>query len=150
MTAGPVARAKPAPADSIRPGLPDPHQAEAMRHHASTDPDDPSPYSQRGFEVSDGWFPLLRTLVVGLEEILVSSPDEVRTKIRCSQVKEKFVFAPTNSRPPSTTHSSPFKKMRIVLGALTSPSVHFYSPLPNVEGSTLAGSGHVVFRQTTN
>lgn len=56
----------------------------------STDPDDPSPYSQRGFEVSDGWFHLLKDLVTGLEEILASSPDEVRTKIRCSQVKEKF------------------------------------------------------------
>ena len=56
----------------------------------SKDPERPSPYSQRGFEVCDGWFEIVKSVALAAEEDLAALPDGIRSQIRCSQVKEKF------------------------------------------------------------
>lgn len=63
---------------------------EAAPNFFSHDPSRPSPFSQRGFEVSDGWFEIVSELARKVEQVLLEMPEEQRRAIRCSQVKEKF------------------------------------------------------------
>lgn len=43
-----------------------------------------------GFDVGDGWFPLIYDLSVKLEKLILELPEEEREHCKASQVKEKF------------------------------------------------------------
>lgn len=43
-----------------------------------------------GFDVGDGWFPLIYDLSIKLEKLILEIPEEEREHYKASQVKEKF------------------------------------------------------------
>jgi hypothetical protein len=61
-------------------------RADAPRFFATRD-DARTPFSERGFEIGDGWFGIVHKMAVAIEATMTDDPN---THVRCVQIKEKF------------------------------------------------------------